>query len=386
MVKHSSRIELSQSAVTRNLNFIRRKIGPGPIISSVVKANAFGHGIAQFVPMAERAGIWHFAVASCAEAEQVLQARTRPDTHVMIMGILYDEDLPWVIENEVEFYVFDCERLEAARKAARACGVKAKVHLEVETGCNRTGIDEDNFERAIKHLREHPDAFVFKGICTHLGGAESLSNKFKIDQQMVRFRAYRSKLKKKGYLPEYFHISSSAASLSMPEARMDMVRVGIAQYGYWPSQDIYQIHLQETGKRSDNPLTRVIRWSTDVMHLKTVPKGEFVGYGTAFQATQDIDIAVLPLGYANGYPRELSNKGHVLIRGKKAPVVGVINMNLFMVNVNHIPQVQLGDEAVMIGKQRGNSITVGAFANYTNQLNNEMLSSLPESIPRYVVR
>ena len=386
MVKHSSRIELSQSAITKNLNFIRRKVGPQPVISSVVKANAFGHGIEQFVPMAERAGIWHFAVASSAEAEQVLQARTRPDSHVMIMGILYDEDLPWVIENEVEFYVFDCERLEAARKAARACGARARIHLEVETGCNRTGIQDENVDDALKTIREHPDAFILKGFCTHLGGAESLSNKFKIDQQLIRFHAHRRKLKKKGFLPEYFHISSSAASLSMPSARMDMLRVGIAQYGYWPSQDIYQDHLQETGKRSDNPLKRVIRWSTDVMHLKTVPRGEFVGYGTAFQATQDMNIAVLPLGYANGYPRELSNKGHVLIRGKKAPVVGLINMNLFMVNVNHIPGVKLGDEVVLIGKQRGNSITVGAFANYTNQLNNEMLSSLPECIPRYIIR
>jgi alanine racemase len=386
MVKHSSRIELSQSALSTNLNFIRKKIGPHPKISSVVKANAFGHGIAQMVPMAERSGIRHFAVASASEAEQVVQAHCRPETRVMIMGILYDEDLPWVLEHDIEFYVFDCERLEAALKAAKAVGKQALIHLEVETGCNRTGIDEDNFEKALRFLREHAQHLAFKGMCTHFGGAESLANRFKIEQQMERFAGYRRMLKKKNFLPEYLHMSSSAAALSIPQARMDMVRVGIAQYGYWPSQDMYQLHLEETGKRSDNPLKRVIRWTTDVMHLKYVPKGEFVGYGTAYQATQDITVAVMPLGYANGYPRELGNKGHVLIRGKKAPVIGLVNMNLFMANVSHIPEVTLGDEVVLVGKQQGNSITVGAFANYTNQLNNEMLSSLPEVIPRFVVR
>jgi len=140
------------------------------------------------------------------------------------------------------------------------------------------------------------------------------------------------------------------------------------------------------GKVKDAPMGRIITWKTDIMDIKIVPKGEFIGYGTSFQALRDMKIAVLPLGYSNGYPRDLSNRGQVLIRGKRAPIVGLINMNLFMVDVTHIKEVNIGDEVVLLGKQKNNVIKVAAFTDVANLLNNEMLSRLPTAIPRYVVK
>jgi len=385
MVKHSSRIELKLSAYKNNITFIRKKIGSDAILSSVVKANAYGHGIETFVPMVEKCGISHFSVASSFEAEEVLRVCS-PDTHIMIMGIIYEDDIPWAVECGIEMYVFNYNRLAVVLGAVKKVGKPAKIHLEVETGANRTGLSKKEFSKALTFLKRHKEQVIFEGLCTHLGGAESFSNQFKIDMQKKRFKEFLKDCKAKKIEPNVRHMASSAASLAMKDTVYDMVRVGVAQYGFWPSPDIYFSHLQAVNKKSDVGLKRIFTWKTDIMDIRHVDQGEFIGYGTAFQATQNMRIAVLPLGYSNGYPRALSNRGHVLIKGKKAPIVGLINMNLFMVDISHIANVEIGDEVVLIGRQGNNVINVSSFTNITQLLNNEMLSRLPSAIPRRVVR
>jgi len=381
MARHSSRIELSQAALKQNINFIRKKIGPETILSSVVKANAFGHGIETFVPMAEIAGVSHFSVASGYEAWEVKQA-CRKESTIMIMGILYDDDMEWVIENEIEFFVFDLPRLKKAKEIAEKVGKKAIIHLEVETGGNRTGLEEPALDEALAFLKENSDYLQFEGFCTHFAGIESLSNQFRTGKQLEKFEELYQRAEKNGIMPNLRHTACSAAALAFPETVMDLVRIGTAQYGMWPSPDIYHLHLQQAGKKRDAPLKRILGWKTDVMHLKKLEKGQFVGYGTSYQAIRDIMIAVLPLGYSNGYPRALSNRGEVIIRGKKAPVVGLINMNVFMVDVSHIPDIEVGDEVVLIGRQNNHVISIRSFSEFTNAINNELVSRLPDAIPR----
>lgn len=385
MVRHSSRIELSLAALKQNLTFIRKKIGPDAIFSSVVKANAFGHGIETFVPMAEKAGVRHFSVASSYEAWEVCEARTE-DSTIMIMGILYDDDLKWVIENDIEFFVFDFPRLKKAKQVAEKLGKQAIIHLEVETGGNRTGLDEFDLKKALSYLKKHSNHLVFEGFCTHFAGIESLSNQFRVQEQKEKFQELYKIVEDKGLSPNVRHTASSAAALAFPETVMDLVRVGTAHYGMWPSPDIYNSHLQQTGKTRDSPLKRVLSWKTDIMHIKEVKKDDFVGYGSSFQAPRDMTIAVLPLGYSNGYPRALSNRGEVLILGKKAPVIGLINMNVFMVDVSHIKDAKVGDEVVLIGRQNNHVISIRSFSEYTNAINNELVSRLPQVIPRHAVR
>ncbi len=385
MVRHSSRIELSQSALKQNLNFIRKKIGPETIFSSVVKADAFGHGIGTFVPMAEKAGVRHFSVASSYEAWEVKEACTKEST-IMIMGILYDKDLEWVISNNIEFFVFDLPRLKKAKEVAEKIGKKAIVHLELETGGNRTGLDESDLDTALNLLKQNREYLLFEGLCTHYAGIENLSNQFRTQKQLEKFEKLYKRTKQIGMEPRLRHTACSAAALAFPETVMDMVRVGTAQYGMWPSPDIYNLHLQQTGKKSDAPLKRVLTWKTDVMHIKEIKKDEFVGYGTSYQAPQDMKIAVLPLGYSNGYPRTLSNRGEVIIRGKKAPVVGLINMNVFMVDVSHINDAETGDEVILIGRKNNHVISIRSFSEVTNAINNELVSRLPDAIPRVSVK
>ncbi len=381
MHRHVSFIELSKSALKTNFNFIRKKIGPERKISAVVKANAYGHGIETYVPMAEACGIDHFAVSSCFEAEEV-KSICKPSSDIMIMGIFYRHDLPWIIENDIEIYVFNYDRLPVILDFAKEHGRPARVHIEVETGTNRTGMNTEDIKKSIRFLKNHPESFILKGVCSHLGGAESFANRFRLDRQIKEFDRIKKQFLRAKMQPDYFHLACSAAALAWPETLHDMVRIGVTQYGFWPSPEIYYHHLQETDKRKDSPLKRVLTWKTNVMEIKKVKKGEFIGYGTAYQAYRDMTIAVLPLGYGNGYSRSLSNKGFVLIRGRKAPIVGLINMNLFMVDITHFKQVETNDEVVLIGKQRNNKITVGSFSNSSQQINNEMLARLPAAIPR----
>jgi len=385
MVRHSSKIELSQSALKQNINFIRKKIGDDAILSSVVKANAFGHGIETFVPMAEKAGVKHFSVASSYEAWEVREACTKEST-IMIMGILYDEDLEWVIEHEVEFFVFDLPRLEKAKEVAEKLGKKAIIHLEVETGGNRTGLDESELDEAIRFLKENRESIRFEGFCTHFAGIENLSNRFRTKSQLEKFEELYRQVEANEITPKLRHTACSAAALAYPETVMDMVRIGTAQFGMWPSPDIYNMHLQQVGKTSDSPMKRVLSWKTNVMHIKALKKDEYVGYGTSFQAPRDMTIAVLPLGYSNGYPRTLSNRGEVIIRGKKAPVVGLINMNVFMVDVSRINNVEVDDEVILIGRKNSHVINISSFSEVTRAINNELVSRLPDAIPRFAVK
>lgn len=385
MVRHSSRIELSRASLKANIGFLRKKIGQNVRISSVVKANAYGHGISAYVPMAEKSGINHFAVASSFEAEEVLQV-CKEDTRIMIMGILYDEDLAWAISHGIEFYVFSPKRLKMALEEAKKAGIPARIHIEVETGANRTGMERKELLTCLGILKKQKAHLDFEGLCTHFGGAESFSNDFKIQKQLKRFKEFEKLCKVKKVSPRFKHLASSGAALSFPASHFNMVRIGVAQYGFWPSPDVYYHHLSTTGKRSENALRRIFTWKTDVMDVREVREGEFIGYGTSYQATRDMNIAVLPLGYSNGYPRGLSNRGHVLIKGKKAPITGLINMNLFMVDVSHIPDVDVGDEVVLIGRQKNNTINVASFTQSTQLLNQEMMSRLPSAIPRKAVR
>ncbi|MGB0165617.1 MAG: alanine racemase, partial [Luteibaculum sp.] len=385
MVRHSSRILLSQSALKNNINFLRKKLKPDTIFSAVVKANAYGHGIPQMTQMLEKCGVKHFSVASAFEAEEVLN-HCSPTSSIMIMGILYDEDISWAIEHGIEFFVFDLKRLPMIAEKAKTLGKKALIHIELETGTNRTGMTVEHLPDAISFLKKNKAHLDLAGVCTHLGGAESLANEFKIKPQIDRFLQATKIFDQKGMPPKKKHMACSAAALAYPETHLDMVRFGVVTYGFWPSPDVFFLHRQENGNGKNNPLKRIITWKTEVMDIKEVKEGQFIGYGTAFQAQRNMHIAVLPLGYSNGYPRALSNRGFVLLGGKKAPIVGLINMNLFMVDISHIKGVEIGDEVVLLGKQKNNVINVSSFTNFTQLLNNEMLSRLPAAIPREIVR
>lgn len=382
---HTSEIHISKSALRNNIRFLRKKIGEGVRFSSVIKGNAYGHGIEDFVPLAEECGVRHFSVFTANEAYRVRQV-IRNGSSLMIMGMIDDEELAWAIEKEVEFYVFDMDRLKKTIETAGNIRKPAIIHIEVETGLNRTGFSKEELPEMMNLVRENLEVLRIEGFCTHYAGAESIGNYLRIQNQISLYYETYEKMVKNGIVPKYRHTACSAAALAYPETIMDMVRIGIAQYGFWPSKETWMNHLQKVKDRTANPLRRIITWKSKVMSLKRVKAGEFIGYGTTFLASRDMLTASVPIGYANGFSRSLSNVGRVLVRGHRVSVIGIVNMNLLMLDVTGVPQVKKGDEVILIGNQKNLSITVASFGELSNQLNYELLTRLPMDIPRFVVK
>lgn len=380
---HTSYLEISKSALEHNLQFLKNYIGAGVQISSVVKGNAYGHGIEVFVPLAEHCGTNHFSVFSADEALRVHNASTENST-IMIMGLINNEQLEWAIENNIEFYVFEQDRLEKALEAAKRIGKIAKVHIEVETGMNRTGFAPNQLSAVLKLLKNNPVYLQFKGLCTHFAGAESIANYYRIHKQQQVFQKVLKIVASEGLMPVQKHTACSAAALRYPKFQMDMVRLGIIQYGFFPNKEILIEYLTKK-KQTENPLKRLISWKSHVMDVKKVKTGEFVGYGTSYLANSDIKIAIIPVGYAHGFSRNLSNQGIVLINGQRVSVVGAVNMNMISVDVTQINSVEKGDEVVLIGKQGDLEISVSSFSEFSEQVNYELLTRLPENLPRLIV-
>lgn len=383
-----SHIELSKSAFRQNVNFLKDYIGKDVVFCSVIKGNAYGHGIEQFVPMAEECGINHFAVFSADEARLASKHKNNTESHVMIMGMIGDQEIKWAIEQDVSFYVFELDRLKKAVEKAEKLGKPARIHLHLETGMNRLGLDNSKLKEAVKIIKDNEELLFIDGICTHYAGAESVSNHVRVIDQIKNFKSYCSYLEEEGIKAKWNHTACSAATLNYPETIMDMVRIGIAQYGFWPNRETYMKFLKnhsDFDKVHEDPLCRVMSWKSRVMSTKTVEAGEFIGYGTTYQTSRNEKIASVPIGYSHGFKRNLTNVGIVLVNGERAPVAGLVNMNLLTIDVTDIPDVSKGDEVVIIGHQEDQEMSVASFSEMTNYLNYEVLVQIPSRLPRYIV-
>lgn len=379
---NSSIIVIDEKSVQNNVSFLKKKMGKKVVISAVVKANAYGHGIEQIVPLFEKYGINHFSVFSYSEALRVYQSLVEP-RDIVIMGWIPDDKMADVIEKGIEFFVFNLQRLELALETAKQLNVKAKIHLEVETGMNRSGLEVNELNEAIAIIIANQDYLNVSGFCTHLAGAESISNHPRIQKQLKKYQKMLSVLEGAGINPGYRHVANSAASFIYPKARMDLVRIGIMIYGYWSSIEVF-IQYSHNKVNKVDPLQRILSWKSRIMAIKTVKYGEFISYGISYLAQSDVKTALIPIGYSSGYSRSLSNKGLVIINGHRCGVIGVVNMNMIIADVSHVPNAQVGDEVVIIGKQDHLEIKVSAFSDISDQLNYEVLAHLSESIKRTV--
>ncbi|MCF8239298.1 MAG: alanine racemase [Saprospiraceae bacterium] len=385
-IQHTtSFIELSQSALAVNLAFIRSRLTTGATFYSVVKGNAYGHGIREFVTMSKACGVDHFAVFSADEAWHVAQVPGKKPA-IMIMGMLDDAQLTWAIEEGYSYFVFNRERLEKSLAMALRIGRPAHIHLEIETGMNRTGLDDQTLDLALSLLDQYPEALKWDGICTHLAGAESIGNYVRIKKQHIHFqKKVKYALQACDQKPAAIHEACSAAMLRYPKTHWDLVRIGILQYGFFPSRETFIEYVALSKEPIEDPLRRIISWKSRVMDTKMVPAGQFVGYGTSYLANAAIRVAQIPVGYSHGYSRNLSNHGRVLIRGHRVNVIGMVNMNMIQVDVSEIPEIFVGDEVVLIGRQGEQEISVSSFSEYSDQINYELLTRLPQAIERRIM-
>lgn len=380
----TSRIEIKKCAFENNFKFIKSLLkNEATKISIVIKSNAYGHGTRTVVPAMEDVGVNHFSVYSSPEARVALEAKKK-NTTLMIMGFIYPNDFDWIIENEVEFFVSNPYTLNRTIEHAKKLKKKAIIHLDVETGMNRTGFTYKNFKKSFKTLKANAKHLHIKGICTHFAGAESIANHLRVKKQFSVFKRRLKMLHDAGIDVEQRHVGSSAATISYPETQLDMVRTGILAYGYWPTKETFINYIHHKKDRTD-PLRRAMTWKSQVISIKYVPESEFIGYGLSFQAQHDMKVMIVPVGYANGYSRSLSNNGKVIVNEQISQVIGSVNMNMIICDITNILDVEVGDEVVLIGTQGENEISFASFAEMNQALNYEILARLPENIERKII-
>lgn len=379
----TSYIEISNEAINNNVDFLQKILKKNIKISAVIKGNAYGHGTNKILPALEKAGLNHFSVYSSPEAKIAFECKKKSST-IMIMGYIFPEDYIFVVKNKIEFFVYEIVVLQNAINAAKELNTKAIIHIDIETGMNRTGLTLNDLKKAINIIQKNIKYLEVKGATSHLAGAESIANHFRITKQLSRFNKRIKLLNENNIYPEIKHIACSAAALNYTNSQFDLIRTGILIYGYWPTKETYINYVHKYKIKTD-PLSRVMKWKTYVMAIKNVSIGEFVGYGLGYQAQTNIKIMLVPVGYANGYSRSLSNNGHVLVNSIRAQVIGTVNMNIIICDITQIKNVKIGDEVVLIGKQGNNEISFASFAEMNNSLNYEILARLPENITRIVV-
>ncbi|MFW5974608.1 MAG: alanine racemase [Bacteroidota bacterium] len=380
---YTSYIELSKSALNNNIEYMKAKAGDKARYSMVIKGNAYGHGIEDILPLVEACGVDHFSVFSVEEAKMALRVK-KEFCDLMIMGFIDDDSLDWAIENDISFFVFTMERLRAVEQAAKRTKKPARIHVELETGMHRTGFTQKQLPEVIDVLKANSKTIFLEGICTHFAGAESPENFGRIINQIKTYKQTERWFQEQGLEPAYRHMASSAGVLNFPDSAMDLVRVGISNYGFWPSNETRILHF-EHGTTPYDPLKRVLSWKSKVMSVNHVDEGEYVSYGTSYLTNRKSKIATVPVGYGYGFSRLLSNMGHVLINEKRVPVVGAVNMNMMVVDVTDLPNVKVDDEVVLIGDQGDKTISVSSFSDMNNSMNYELLTRLPRDIPRYEV-
>ena len=387
----NSWIELSESAYASNLAFFRRLVGPGVELSAVVKANAYGHGMIEIAGLAIRHGADSFCVHSLDEAQRLRRAGFTQD--VLILGHVPLARLDEAVDGEFRIALLHHQEAERLAEMAEARERRTRVHLKVETGTYRQGVDASELEGLLDFLERHP-RLELDGVYTHFANIEDTTDHGYARTQLERFGAVIEQVARRqgdvaGNLPQR-HAACSAAALLFPGTHFDMVRLGVSQYGLWPSKETLVSYRMTHDGADPRPLVPVLTWKTRVGQLKRVPAAAYVGYGCSYQTTRETLLAVLPIGYSDGYARRLSNQAHVLIRGRRAPVRGRVCMNLLLVDVTDIPEVALEDEVVLLGRQKkpggdGQEITAAQLAELAGTLHYELVARLNPDLPRLVV-
>jgi len=287
-----------------------------------------------------------------------------------------------VLQYDLEPVVFNRESLSALGKLADRHKIAVKTHLKLETGTNRQGVTEKELGSIATVFKKH--AYLKKpyGASMHFANIEDTTNHEYAQHQLDRFNRMTTRMKALGIPPTVRHTASSAALILFEKTKFDLVRPGIAFYGHWPSKETYLSYRLAGGR--DNILKPVMSWHTRITQLKDIPADSFIGYGCTYRTTTRTRLAVLPIGYADGYDRSLSNLAYVLVRGRRAPVRGRVCMNLAMIDVTDTPGVRLEDQVTLIGHQKKDSISVEQIASWAATINYEVMARLSPFIPRII--
>ncbi len=359
---------IDHAALRWNLSQVRSKVGPRVKILCMVKANGYGHGAVEISQTLVRSGADAFGVATLEEAVQLREAGIV--VPVIVLAGVFPDQLDTFVNYKLTPVIHDHTSLKRLESEAIRHRVQLGVHLKIDTGMGRLGFmpaDADQWIPELKKLR----SLELEGIFSHFSHAENVEGDY-TKKQLETFHRVLAQLRTANLAPGLIHFANSAATITLPAAYFDMVRPGLMLYGIYPSPAMArQIALKP-----------VLAWRTSILQLKKVPAGTSISYGQTFVTQRQSVIATLPLGYADGYPRLLSNRGETLVGDQRAPIAGRVCMDLTMIDVTDIRNVRQGDEVVLLGRQGAAEISADELASWVNTISYEILTSIGARVPR----
>ena len=362
---------IDTEALKHNYFQLRNAVSEASKVMAVVKANAYGHGDIEVAGVLERIGCEFFGVAIAEEGERLRSnGITRP---IVVLGGIYPGQIKDIFPLDLTPVVFDIGTAQYINSYAKAIGAVKKVHVKIDTGMGRLGLLTEEVARFFEAFKELENLRL-EAVLSHFAEAESADRDF-TGRQLEDFVKSVDVIRDMGFAPEYIDMANSAATVSYPASRMDIVRPGIMLYGSYPAPR-YSKEIS---------LKPVLTLQTRILHLKKVPAGFTVSYGRTFTAKKESVIATLPIGYADGLPRRLSGTGEVLVRGERAPIAGRVCMDLTMCDVTNINGVAVGDPVVVIGTQGAESIAVEEVAERSGTISYEIFCNISGRVPRVYI-
>ena len=373
-------VEIDRSALVHNVAEFRRLIGARRKMLAVVKANAYGHGLLEAAGIVREAGANWLGVNSLEEGVALRESgHTSP---VLILGYVPLDGAAEAVSRDLRLVVYNEEMVAKLAEASRKLGRPAHLHFKLETGTNRQGIPPERITGFIDRARRR-SGIVIEGITSHFANIEDTTDHRYSRRQLEIYRSAIEALGTRGISIPLRHMSCTAAVILFPETWFNLVRVGIGLYGLWPSKETYLSCLEK--RRDPLSLRPVLSWKARVAQIKKVPKDALVGYGGTYKTTRPTTLAVVPVGYYDGYARSLSNSSHVLIKGRRAALRGRVAMNFLTADVTDIPSVGLEEEVTLIGRDGAEEISADDLAALAGTISYEVLARINPLVPRMVV-
>ncbi len=373
-------VEISQAALTHNLKVLRGLVGADVKLAPMVKSHAYGHGLTEVAQVLRKAGADYLSVNALFEARKLRLAGD--EQPIYICGYTALVDLREAVELDCELVIYNLVTLTKLSEVAIELKKTARVHLKVETGMYRQGVAASEAVAFADEIKKTSHVELV-GVSTHFANIEDTTDHTYAKYQLTEFKKIKQAFEKTGHTALLWHAANSAATLLWSETHYDFTRVGIVVYGMWPFDGTFtSLTTERQGKIILKP---VLTWKTRIAQIKTVPAGAKVGYDCTWEAERETRLAILPIGYYDGYVRAYSDKAQVLVRGRRAPVIGRVCMNICMVDVTDIPDVVLEDEVVLLGQQGEDEITAEELGDWSGTINYEVTTRIRDGIVRKVV-
>lgn len=372
-MRHYLRVcaEINLDAAAYNFNSMKENLTPNTRMIAVVKTDGYGHGAVPIARMAQEYDyIWGFAVATIEEA--ILLRKSGIKKPILILGFVFPDAYEELIQYEIRPAVFKLSMAKQLSEEAVRQGKTVHMHIKVDTGMSRIGLkDCEESADVVREISELPNVEI-EGLFTHFARADE-RDKTSAMEQFRRYQAFSRMLEDRDVDVKIHHCSNSAGIFDIQDANLDVVRAGVSIYGMYPSDEVNKFAV---------PITPVMSLKSHVVYVKEVAAGTAVSYGGTFVADRTMRIATVPVGYGDGYPRSLSNKGWVLIRGQQARILGRVCMDQFMVDVTHIPEAREGDMVTLIGSDGGKEITMEDLGELSGRFNYELACDIGKRVPR----